>query len=165
MDNFHFSRPTTLTEATAIAPPPTGALRFIAGGTTLVDLMKLGVETPSLLVDINTLPLDTIEPTPDGGLKIGALVRNSALAQHPAVLRNYAVLSQALLSGASPQLRNMATTGGNLMQRTRCVYFRDTVYACNKRNPAAAAPPSTVITAHSPSSAPASTASPPTLPI
>ena len=135
MDNFHFSRPTSLVEATAITPPPTGAFRFIAGGTTLVDLMKLGVETPSLLVDINTLPLDTIEQTSDGCLKIGALVRNSALAQHPTVLRNYAVLSQALLSGASPQLRNMATTGGNLMQRTRCIYFRDTVYACNKRNP------------------------------
>jgi xanthine dehydrogenase YagS FAD-binding subunit len=109
--------------------------RFVAGGTTLVDLMKLDVETPKSLVDINLLPLDRVETSTDGGLKIGALVRNSDLANHADVKERYAVLSQALLSGASPQLRNMATTGGNLLQRTRCYYFRDTVYACNKRQP------------------------------
>jgi xanthine dehydrogenase YagS FAD-binding subunit len=109
--------------------------RYIAGGTTLVDLMKLNVETPQALVDINTLPLTKIEPAPNGGLKIGALVRNSDLAHDQQVQQKYAVLSQALLSGASPQLRNMATTGGNLLQRTRCYYFRDTSYPCNKRQP------------------------------
>lgn len=109
--------------------------RFIAGGTTLVDLMKLNVETPKAILDINLLPLDKIEPTPEGGLKIGALVRNSDLAWNSEVKSRYTVLSLALLSGASPQLRNMATTGGNLLQRTRCYYFRDTAYACNKRQP------------------------------
>lgn len=111
--------------------------RLVAGGTTLIDLMKLDVETPSRVVDINPLPLARVEETPDGGLKIGALVRNSDLAIHPEVKARYAVLSEALLSGASPQLRNMATTGGNLLQRTRCYYFRDTAYACNKRQPGA----------------------------
>jgi xanthine dehydrogenase YagS FAD-binding subunit len=109
--------------------------RFVAGGTTLIDLMKLDVETPKQVVDINLLPLDRVEATVDGGLKIGALVRNSDLGNHPEVKARYTVLSQALLSGASPQLRNMATTGGNLLQRTRCYYFRDTNYACNKRQP------------------------------
>lgn len=109
--------------------------RFVAGGTTLVDLMKLNVETPRSLVDINLLPLDRVEAAADGGLKVGALVRNSDLANHADVKARYAVLSEALLSGASPQLRNMATTGGNLLQRTRCYYFRDTAYACNKRQP------------------------------
>jgi xanthine dehydrogenase YagS FAD-binding subunit len=110
--------------------------RFIGGGTTLVDLMKLGVETPPALVDVTGLPLTTVETLPNGGLRIGALVRNSDLANHPEVVKNYAVLSLALLSGASPQLRNMATTGGNLLQRTRCPYFRDlTSGGCNKRNP------------------------------
>ena len=98
--------------------------------------MKLNVETPRVLVDINPLPLAQIESTGDGGMKIGAMVRNSDLANHDAIKQRYTVLSQALLSGASPQLRNMATTGGNLLQRTRCYYFRDTAYAaCNKRNP------------------------------
>jgi xanthine dehydrogenase YagS FAD-binding subunit len=110
-------------------------IRFIAGGTTLVDLMKLNVERPREIVDINGLPLDRVEPSPEGGLVIGALARNSDVAHHPIVLRDFPVLSQALLSGASPQLRNMATTGGNLLQRTRCVYFRDTAHACNKREP------------------------------
>jgi xanthine dehydrogenase YagS FAD-binding subunit len=109
--------------------------RFVAGGTTLIDLMKLNVERPQVVVDINGLPLDKIERLPGGGLRVGALVRNSDLAHDPTVMRDYAVLSQALLSGASPQLRNMATTGGNLLQKTRCVYFRDTVHACNKREP------------------------------
>ncbi|MFZ0662551.1 MAG: xanthine dehydrogenase family protein subunit M [Acidobacteriaceae bacterium] len=107
--------------------------RFLAGGTTLIDLMKLDVETPARVVDINRLPLARVEASADGGLKVGALVRNSDLAIHPEVKARYAVLSEALLSGASPQLRNMATTGGNLLQRTRCYYFRDTAYACNKR--------------------------------
>src|ERR1700753_2943293 len=110
-------------------------VRFIAGGTNLVDYMKLNVERPRQLVDINGLPLDKIERTPDGGLKIGALVRNGDVAQDATVKEQYAVLSQALLSGASPQLRNMATTAGNLLQKTRCVYYRDTASACNKRQP------------------------------
>ena len=110
-------------------------VRFIAGGTTLLDLMKLNVERPAVVVDINRLPLDKVEKLPNGGLKIGALVRNSDLAHDPIVQRDYSVLSQALLSGASAQLRNMATTGGNLLQRTRCVYFRNDAMACNKREP------------------------------
>jgi xanthine dehydrogenase YagS FAD-binding subunit len=110
-------------------------IRFIGGGTTLIDLMKLNVEQPQKLVDINRLPLDKIEALPDGGLSIGAVVRNSDLAYHPLVRRNYAVLSEAILSGASAQLRNMATTAGNLLQRTRCVYFRATDMPCNKREP------------------------------
>jgi xanthine dehydrogenase YagS FAD-binding subunit len=113
---------------------PTGS-KFVAGGTTLIDLMKLEVERPKLLVDINGLPLDRIESESAGGLKIGAMVRNSDLAHHEKVQSMYPVLSQALLSGASPQLRNMATTGGNLLQRTRCYYFRDVNYPCNKRVP------------------------------
>src|ERR1700761_7291422 len=110
-------------------------VRFVAGGTTLIDLMKLDVEHPRQVIDINRLPLNEVERSSDGGLKIGALVRNADLAQHAAVKRDYPVLSQALLSGASAQLRNMATTGGNLLQRTRCVYFRDTATPCNKREP------------------------------
>ncbi|MGA8111106.1 MAG: xanthine dehydrogenase family protein subunit M [Acidobacteriaceae bacterium] len=108
---------------------------FLAGGTTLVDLMKLDVMTPQTVVDINSLPLDQVETLPDGGVRIGAMVRNSDLANHALIKQKYAVLSEALLSGASPQLRNMATTGGNLLQRTRCYYFRDVNYACNKRDP------------------------------
>ncbi len=116
-----------------------GAVRsagtFLAGGTTLVDLMKLNVLNPPAVVDINPLPLAQVEALPGGGLRIGAMVRNSDLANYAAVRDQYAVLSQALLSGASPQLRNMATTGGNLLQKTRCYYYRDTNYACNKRQP------------------------------
>jgi xanthine dehydrogenase YagS FAD-binding subunit len=111
------------------------SVRFMAGGTTLIDLMKLNVERPTHVVDINRLPLDKIEVLPDGGLKIGATARNSDLAHHAVVERDFAVLSQAILSGASAQLRNMATTAGNLLQRTRCVYFRDTFMPCNKREP------------------------------
>jgi len=108
----------------------------IAGGTTLVDLMKLDVQSPAHLVDINSLPLSRIESLPDGGVRIGAMVRNSDLGHDETVMKRYPVLSQALLAGASAQLRNMATTGGNLMQRTRCYYFRDPAYAaCNKRTP------------------------------
>ena len=140
MDSFTFTQPTTVDQAVQAAAKSATAqqgaqVRFVAGGTTLVDLMKLNVERPREIVDINILPLDRVEPSPNGGLIIGALVRNSDVAHHPTILRDYPVLSQALLSGASPQLRNMATTGGNLLQRTRCVYFRDTAHACNKREP------------------------------
>ncbi|HVI97781.1 MAG TPA: xanthine dehydrogenase family protein subunit M [Sphingomonas sp.] len=140
MEPFTFSRAAdpaqAIKAAAAASTAQQGAeVRFVAGGTTLIDLMKLDVETPSRVVDINHLPLAKVERTPDGGLKIGALVRNSDLANNADVQRNYAVLSQALLSGASGQLRNMATTGGNLLQRTRCVYFRDTDTPCNKRTP------------------------------
>ena len=140
MDSFTFTQPTTVDQAVQAAAKSATAqqgaqVRFVAGGTTLVDLMKLNVERPREIVDINILPLDRVEPSPNGGLVIGALARNSDVAHHPIVLRDYPVLSQALLSGASPQLRNMATTGGNLLQRTRCVYFRDTAHACNKREP------------------------------
>ena len=110
-------------------------VRFIAGGTNLIDYMKLNVERPRQLVDINSLPLDKIEKTADGGLNLGALARNADVAHDPTVKAQYAVLSQALLAGASPQLRNMATTGGNLLQKTRCVYYRDTATPCNKREP------------------------------
>jgi xanthine dehydrogenase YagS FAD-binding subunit len=130
MQAFRFTQAKTVD---AVTLEPGG--RFVAGGTTLIDLMKLDVETPKQVVDINLLPLDRIEASADGGLKIGALVRNSDLANHQDVKERYTVLSLALSSGASPQLRNMATTGGNLLQRTRCYYFRDTAYACNKRQP------------------------------
>ncbi len=110
-------------------------VRFIAGGTNLLDLMKLQIETPDTLVDISRLDLASIADTADGGLSIGALVTNSDLAQHARVRSDYPVLARALLSGASPQLRNKATTGGNLLQRTRCYYFYDTARACNKREP------------------------------
>jgi xanthine dehydrogenase YagS FAD-binding subunit len=132
MQAFEYKRSSEVTDAVNSSAAES---KFIAGGTTLVDLMKLNVEHPTTLIDINSLPLTQIEKTPDGGLKIGAMVRNSDLAHNESVKQQYAVLSQALLSGASPQLRNMATTGGNLLQRTRCYYFRDTNYACNKRNP------------------------------
>jgi xanthine dehydrogenase YagS FAD-binding subunit len=137
MQTFAFAKAARIDKAIAATP----GTKLIAGGTTLVDLMKLQVETPSALVDINALPYDKIEPLPSGGLRIGALVRNSDLAWNADVQKHYAVLSEALLSGASPQLRNMATTGGNLLQRTRCAYFREPSagapggYACNKRTP------------------------------
>jgi xanthine dehydrogenase YagS FAD-binding subunit len=115
-------------------------VRFLAGGTTLLDLMKLNVETPARRIDINRLPLATIEATPEGGLKIGAIVRNTDLAHYPMVQRDYVVRSQAILAGASAQLRNMATTAGNLLQRTRCMYFRDTAMPCNKREPGTGCP-------------------------
>jgi xanthine dehydrogenase YagS FAD-binding subunit len=111
--------------------------KFLGGGTNLIDLMKMGVETPDRLVDINRLPLNQVEELPNNdGIRIGALVRNSDLAEHPLITSRYPVLSEALLSGASPQLRNLATTGGNLLQRTRCYYFYDPAFPrCNKRNP------------------------------
>ncbi|MGO4214270.1 xanthine dehydrogenase family protein subunit M [Terriglobus sp. 2YAB30_2] len=111
------------------------SVRYIAGGTNLVDYMKLNVETPTKLVDINGLNLTAIEPAANGGLKIGALARNTDVAYHDAVKTQFPVLSLAILSGASTQLRNMATTAGNLLQKTRCVYYRDTAYGCNKRQP------------------------------
>jgi xanthine dehydrogenase YagS FAD-binding subunit len=140
MKAFQLTRASDSAQAIAIAAKATTAqqgaeIRFIAGGTTLIDLMKLDVEHPQKLVDINRLPLDKIEALPDGGLTIGAVVRNSDLAYHPLVRKNYAVLSEAILSGASAQLRNMATTAGNLLQRTRCMYFRATDMPCNKREP------------------------------
>lgn len=131
---FEYRRATSAQEAvTAVAERPGAA--FLGGGTNLVDHMKLGVAAPDLLVDISRLPLDTIEETTDGGLRIGATVRNSDLAAHPLVRARYPALSRALLAGASAQLRNLATTGGNLLQRTRCVYFQDVTTPCNKREP------------------------------
>src|SRR3977135_126526 len=145
MNTFEFDRPAGAPAAVAAAARAKTAqqgagVRFLAGGTTLLDLMKLNVETPAQVLDVNRLPLDKIEALPDGGLKIGATVRNSDLAYHPIVQRDYAVLSQAILSGASAQLRNMATTAGNLLQRTRCMYFRDTAMPCNKREPGTGCP-------------------------
>jgi xanthine dehydrogenase YagS FAD-binding subunit len=133
MKAFTYQRAGSVTQAAAAALKP-GA-KIIAGGTNLLDLMKLHVETPSDLVDINRLPLDSIEETPDGGLRVGALVRNSDLAADVRVRQRYSVLSRALSAGASAQLRNKATTGGNLLQRTRCYYFYDITKPCNKRNP------------------------------
>jgi xanthine dehydrogenase YagS FAD-binding subunit len=133
MKAFTYQRADSTTQAAAAAIKP-GA-KIIAGGTNLLDLMKLQVETPSQLIDINRLPLDKIEETSDGGLRIGALVRNSDLAADPRVRQRYGVLSRALLAGASAQLRNKATTSGNLLQRTRCYYFYDVTKPCNKRNP------------------------------
>ena len=150
MHMFEFIRPpdqaAAITTAAQSKTAQQGAdVRFMGGGTTLIDLMKLKVETPDRVLDINRLPLGKIEAMPDGGLKIGATVRNSDLANHPEVQKDYAVLSQAILNGASAQIRNMATVGGNLLQRTRCVYFRDTAMPCNKREPGTGCP---AITGH-----------------
>jgi len=150
MHTFEFIRPADQAAAIATAAQSKTAqqgadVRFLGGGTTLIDLMKLNVETPARVLDINRLPLDHIEATSDGGLKIGAMARNSDLANHAKVQRDYSVLSQALLQGASAQIRNMATVGGNLLQRTRCIYFRDTAMACNKREPGSGCP---AITGH-----------------
>lgn len=134
MKPFSYERVTSPAQAAAaVAARP--AAKFIAGGTNLLDLMKLQIEAPAHLVDVNGIGMDTVEPTPEGGLRIGALVRNSDLAAHPRVRRDYGVLTRALVAGASGQLRNMATTGGNLLQRTRCPYFYDTNTPCNKRQP------------------------------
>jgi xanthine dehydrogenase YagS FAD-binding subunit len=135
MQPFAFQRAASEDDAIALAARPDAV--FVAGGTTLIDLMKLNVATPGALVDINTLPLTGIEVLRDGSIRIGALVRNSDLAHHPDIQTACPVLSQALLAGASGQLRNMATVGGNLLQRTRCYYFRDPIYPCNKRTPGA----------------------------
>jgi xanthine dehydrogenase YagS FAD-binding subunit len=133
MEPFKFSR--AQSNQAAILAGLNRDAKYIAGGTNLLDLMKLNVETPAQVIDINKLPLNKIEELPGGIIRIGALVKNSDLAYHPLIKQRYPVLSQALLAGASPQLRNMASTGGNLMQRTRCPYFYNTDFACNKRNP------------------------------
>jgi xanthine dehydrogenase YagS FAD-binding subunit len=134
MINFQYSRANNVADAVRqIAADPKA--RFIAGGTNLIDLMKEEVERPSRLIDITHLPLKAVEETADGGLRIGALVPNSDLAYHPLVAQRYPMLASAILAGASAQLRNMASTGGNLVQRTRCAYFYDTVTPCNKRTP------------------------------
>ena len=143
MEHFQLKRAADVKEALDMAMAQTSAasssstpsIRFLAGGTTLLDLMKLDVERPTQVIDIHRLPLDKVETLDGGGVTIGATVRNTDLANHPLIKTHYPVLSQALLSGASAQLRNMATTGGNLLQRTRCVYFRDTATPCNKREP------------------------------
>lgn len=134
MRPFNYLRAESPAHAASQAATVDGA-RFIAGGTNLLDLMKLDIETPLHLIDVNGLGLDKIETTSQGGLKIGALVRNTDLAADPRVRRDYGLLSRALLAGASGQLRNMATTAGNLLQRTRCAYFYDTNQSCNKRKP------------------------------
>lgn len=134
MRPFSYQRATSPMEAAAMAKRLSGA-RFIAGGTNLLDLMKLEIETPQHLIDVNALGLNKIEDTPDGGLRIGALVSNTNLAANTRVRRDYGLLARALLAGASGQLRNKATTAGNLLQRTRCPYFYDTNMACNKRKP------------------------------
>jgi xanthine dehydrogenase YagS FAD-binding subunit len=134
MNDVGYERPTRVADAIRLAAQPGAA--FVAGGTNLIDLMKGHVATPTLLIDVNRLPLATVSALPDGGIRIGALVRNSDLAGHPLVRDGYPLLAQALLAGASPQLRNMASVGGNLLQRTRCYYFYDTGFAaCNKRAP------------------------------
>ena len=134
MKAFSYERAKTPAEAAAAAAKHQDA-KFIAGGTNLIDLMKLEIETPAHLIDVNALALDKIEATPEGGLKIGALVRNTDLAADQRVRKDYALLTRALMAGASGQLRNKATTAGNLLQRTRCPYFYDTAQPCNKRSP------------------------------
>src|SRR3989442_291045 len=139
MREFGYERPTQPTDALAVLAGTPGA-RYLGGGTNLVDLMKLGVETPGVLVDVTALPYDVIEDGPGGGLRVGSGVRNSDLAANLAVRRRYPVLAQAVLAGASAQLRNMATVGGNLLQRTRCTYFQDVSKPCNKRVPGSGCP-------------------------
>ncbi|VVN39739.1 Putative xanthine dehydrogenase YagS FAD-binding subunit [Pseudomonas fluorescens] len=134
MRPFTYLRAKSPAEAAALAAQVNGS-RFIAGGTNLLDLMKLEIETPTHLIDVNGLELDRIDATPEGGVRIGALVRNTDLAADARIRKDYALLSRALLAGASGQLRNVATTAGNLLQRTRCPYFYDTYQACNKRQP------------------------------
>jgi len=134
MKPFTYERATSAKDAAAKAARTPGA-KFIAGGTNLLDLMKVQVETPGHLIDVNGLGFDRIEPTPEGGLRVGALVRNTDLAADMRVRRDYALLTRALVAGASGQLRNKATTAGNLLQRTRCPYFYDTNQPCNKRQP------------------------------
>jgi xanthine dehydrogenase YagS FAD-binding subunit len=139
MNPFRYERANDASSAVSmLAQVPTGA--FLGGGTNLVDLMKLGVAQPDLLVDVAQLPYDRIELLPDGGVRIGAAVRNSELSADRTIRARYPMLAQAVLSGASGQLRNLATTGGNLMQRTRCVYFQDISKPCNKREPGSGCP-------------------------
>ncbi|MCS4511264.1 FAD binding domain-containing protein [Xylophilus ampelinus] len=140
MNPFAFERAASAADAVARVGARPCDVRFIAGGTNLLDLMKEGLTAPDTLVDINALPLGGIEDAEGGGLRIGALARNADTAWHPAVRQRYPLLAQALLAGASPQLRNMATTGGNLLQRTRCYYFYDASVPCNKRKPGSGCP-------------------------
>jgi len=137
MNPFSYSKPTDVSQAVNLAGPAT---RFIAGGTNLLDLMKENIARPEHLIDITGLPLTDIQETASGGLMIGALVSNADLAWHPLIESRYPLLSQAVLAGASPQLRNMASTGGNLLQRTRCYYFYDSTVPCNKREPGTGCP-------------------------
>jgi xanthine dehydrogenase YagS FAD-binding subunit len=139
MIGFEYARAGTVDDAVREMAASPGA-KFIAGGTNLVDLMKVDVEKPAKLIDVSRLPLDEVEETADGGLRIGALVRNTDLAYHPVVERRYPVLASALMAGASQQLRNMASVGGNLLQRTRCAYFYDVATPCNKRKPNSGCP-------------------------
>jgi xanthine dehydrogenase YagS FAD-binding subunit len=133
MSPFQYERATEVAGAIQAMRP---GCKFLAGGTNLVDLMKNGLEKPAALIDLNRVPLAAIEPLPEGGLRLGAMARNSDTANHPAVRQHYPLLTQAILSGASPQLRNLASNGGNLLQRTRCPYFMDTGFPqCNKRAP------------------------------
>lgn len=137
MNPFSYSKPSDIAQAVNLAGP---ASRFIAGGTNLLDLMKENIARPEHLIDITGLPLRDVRATDSGGLMIGALVSNADLAWHPLIERDYPLLSQAILAGASPQLRNMASTGGNLLQRTRCYYFYDSTVPCNKREPGTGCP-------------------------
>lgn len=137
MNPFSYSKPSDIAQAVNLAGP---ASRFIAGGTNLLDLMKENVARPEHLIDITGLPLKDVRATDSGGLMIGALVSNADLAWHPLIERDFPLLSQAILAGASPQLRNMASTGGNLLQRTRCYYFYDSTVPCNKREPGTGCP-------------------------
>ncbi|KAA0985551.1 xanthine dehydrogenase family protein subunit M [Pseudomonas sp. ANT_J12] len=137
MTPFHYSKPNSVEHAVHLAGP---ASRFIAGGTNLLDLMKENLTRPEHLIDITGLPLREVTQTQNGGLMIGALVSNADLAWHPLIEQRYPLLSQAILAGASPQLRNMASTGGNLLQRTRCYYFYDANVPCNKREPGSGCP-------------------------
>lgn len=137
MNPFSYARPTRIDEAISLFGPQS---RYIAGGTNLLDLMKENVERPEQLIDITQLPLKSIEETPEGGVRIGALVSNADLAWHALIERRYPLLAKAILAGASPQLRNMASTGGNLLQRTRCYYFYDSTVPCNKREPGSGCP-------------------------
>src|SRR6266702_6501879 len=139
MSPFTYSRATDANQAvTAISGK--SQVKFLGGGTNLIDLMKMGVEAPKELIDINRLSLAQIEELPGKGVRIGALARNSDVAEHELIKTRYPVLSEALLSGASPQLRNMATVGGNILQRTRCYYFRELSFNCNKRDPGSGCP-------------------------
>lgn len=138
MIRFDYQRPSDVaaaTQAAQVTPAPLPQVRFLAGGTNLIDLIKENVERPTTVVDINRLPLNKIEAAPDGGLRVGALVSNADTADHAEIQARYPLLASAILAGASPQLRNAATNGGNLNQRTRCYYFYDTATACNKREP------------------------------
>src|SRR4028118_1406218 len=144
MKNCSYIRATSVKDAVQGASTNNDAL-FIAGGTNLVDRMKVFLDEPSQLIDISRLEMQRIEPIAGGGLRIGALVSNTAVADHPDVRRNYPMLSRAILSGASQQIRNVASVGGNLLQRTRCPYYYDTAFACNKREPGSGCPAATGI--------------------